>query len=35
MCAAFDDFALIEHDDFISPHDGGEPMRNHQRRPIA
>ena len=33
--AALDDLALVQHDDFVSPHDGREPMRDHQRGAIA
>src|SRR5262245_55318901 len=31
----FDYFALIQHDDFIRSHNGGKPMRYHQRGAIA
>ena len=35
MRSALDDFALVEHDDLIGAHDGGQSMRNHQRRAVA
>lgn len=34
MAALFCNFPLLDDQDFVRVHDGGEPMCNHERRPV-